>query len=154
LKLKRSVRTWVIRALEDPVAKILAKKSHLTKIQLETLLIDLISDNLSDFSLKYDDKVKFRLTKAKISRGSFNRTLQQAKGNVVKAIYTIILLGYLGVFEDTKLNSYIEIANELNRYMEAYRESRNVSKDQNERKRVVRMIRDDLEKKLTEFSNM
>ena len=154
MKLKRSVRAWVIRALDDPVAKILAKKSHLTKIQLETLLIDLISDNLSDFPLKYDDKVKFRLTKAKISRGSFNRTLQQAKGNVVKAIYTIILLGYLGVFEDTKLDSYIEIANELNRYMEAYRESRNASKDQNERKRIVRMIRDDLEKKLTEFSNM
>ncbi len=154
MKLKGSVRVWVTRALEDPVAKILAKKSHLTKIQLETLLIDLISDNLSDFPLKYDEKVKFRLTKAKISRGSFNRTLQQAKGNVVKAIYTIILLGYLGVFEDTKLDSYIEIANELNRYMEAYRESRNTSINQTERRRMVRMIRNDLEKKLAELSKM
>jgi hypothetical protein len=152
--LKGSVRAWVIRALEDPVARILAKNSHLTKIQLETLLIDLISDNLSDFPLKYDEKVKFRLTKAKISRGSFNRTLQQAKGNVVKAIYTIILLGYLGVFEDTKLDSYIEIANELNRYIEAYRENSNISKDQTERKNMVKMIRDDLEKRLAEFSKM
>ena len=154
MKLKRSVRAWVIRALDDPDAKILAKKSHLTKIQLETLLIDLISDNMSDFPLKYDEKVQFRLTKAKISRGSFNRTLKQAKRNVVKAIYTLILLGYLGVFEDTKLDPYIEIANELNSYIEAYRESKNGRKDQNERVKIVKMIRDDLEKRLTELSKM
>jgi hypothetical protein len=83
LKLKDGVQAWLNGALNDPIVKILSKNSQLTKTQLETLLIDVLSENLSGKQLKYDDKAALRLTKAKISRGSFNRTLKQSRENVI-----------------------------------------------------------------------
>ena len=68
-------------------------------------------------------KPTLRLTKAKISRGSFNRTLKQSKENVIKSIYTVLLLGYLGVFDSTTLDPYLEIANKLHEYVEAHQET-------------------------------
>ncbi len=38
LKLKDGVQAWLNGALNDPIVKILAKNSQLTKTQLETLL--------------------------------------------------------------------------------------------------------------------
>ncbi len=101
MKLRDSVHSLLESSINDPIAKIMADNSHLTKTQLETLLIDILSDNIAGKSLKYDEKARLRLTKAKISRGAFNRTLRQAKQNVTKSIYTVILLGYLGLFETT-----------------------------------------------------
>ena len=98
MKLKDSIQIWLNGALADPIVEILAKNSQLTKTQLETFLIDVLAENMSDKQLKYDEKANLRLTKAKISRGSFNRTLKQSKENVIKSIYTVLLLGYLGVF--------------------------------------------------------
>ena len=140
---------WVIRALEDPIVKILAKKSHLTKIQLETLLIDLISDNMSDFPLKYDEKVQFRLTKAKISRGSFNRTLKQSQKNIITSIYTLLLLGYLGIFDSPALSSYIEISNKLKTYIESWNDIKTL---QSEGSRVAEILRTELEQMLSEHA--
>ena len=122
LKLKDGVQAWLNGALNDPIVKILAKNSQLTKTQLETLLIDILAENISDKQLKYDEKAALRLTKAKISRGSFNRTLKQSKENVIKSIYTVLLLGYLGVFESTTLDPYLEIANKLHEYVEAHQD--------------------------------
>lgn len=153
VKLKKSVQSWLTRVLNDPIAKILARNSHLTKTQLETLLIDILSENIADKTLKYDEKARLRLTKAKISRGAFNRTLKQAKNNVVKAIYTLLLLGYLGVFETTTLDSYLEIANKLNTYMKAYSNTPNKSQDSNEHIEVIRVIRQELETSLKELLN-
>src|SRR5450756_236481 len=93
MKLKDGVQFWLNGALNDPIVKILAKNSQLTKTQLETLLIDVLAENMSGKQLKYDDKAALRLTKAKISRGAFNRTLKQSKENVIKSIYTVLLLG-------------------------------------------------------------
>ncbi len=117
LKLKDGVQAWLNGALNDPIVKILAKNSQLTKTQLETLLIDVLAENISDKQLNYDEKASLRLTKAKISRGSFNRTLKQSKENVIKSIYTVLLLGYLGIFESTTLDPYLEIANKLHEYV-------------------------------------
>lgn len=153
MKLKDSVQSWLISALNDPITKILAKNSHLTKIQLETLLIDALSENIAGKPLKYDEKARLRLIKAKISRGAFNRTLKQAKDNVVKAIYTVLLLGYLGVFESTTLDPYLEIANKLNTYMEAYKNMPNKSGELNEHLKVIKMIREELETSLKQLSN-
>ena len=117
MKLKDSVQSWLTGSTSDPIVKIIAENSHLTKTQLETLLIDILSENIAGKPLKYDEKASLRLTKAKISRGAFNRTLRQAKENVIKSIYTVLLLGYLGVFESTTLDPYLEIANKLREYM-------------------------------------
>jgi hypothetical protein len=139
-------------SINDPIAKIMADNSHLTKTQLETLLIDILSDNISGKSLKYDEKARLRLTKAKISRGAFNRTLKQAKENVTKSIYTVILLGYLGLFETTTLDPYLEIANQLHTYLDAYNNAVSEGTSPGERLRIMGLLRKQLETSLQELS--
>jgi len=153
LKLKEDVQSWLLRSLGDPIVKILAKNSHLTKTQLETLLIDILSENIAGKPLKYDEKARLRITKAKISRGAFNRTLKQAKENTVKAIYTVLLLGYLGVFESTTLDPYFEIANKLQQYTEAYKNIPNKVDEPNEHLKIIEILREELETSLKKLSN-
>lgn len=153
MKLKESVQSWLTSSLNDPIVKILAKNNHLTKTQLETLLIDILSESIAGKPLKYDEKARLRLTRAKISRGAFNRTLKQAKENVIKAIYTVLLLGYLGIFESTTLDPYLEIANKLHKYVEAYKNIPNKSEELNEHLKVIKMIREELETSLKQLSN-
>jgi len=114
------IQNWIKRLLEDPLTVILLKNSLLSKIQLETFLIDLLSEDITGNSMKYEDKTKLRLNDKGISRGSFNRTLKQANRNVNKSINTILLLGYLGIFKTPQLQPFIEISNNLDRYMKSY----------------------------------
>ena len=153
MKLKESVQPWLLSSLNDPIAQIIYKNSHLTRTQLETLLIDVLSENISGKSLKYDEKAGLRLTKAQITRGSFNRTLKQAKDNVTKSIYTVILLGYLGLFDSTTLDPYLEIANKLHTYLEAYKSIPEGTEDLTERMKVIEMIRQELETSLKQVAN-
>lgn len=117
-----SARKWIIRALEDPIAEILLENSHLTKIQLETLLIDILAEENAEKRIKYDEKVKLRLKKGGISRGAFNRTLKQARKNVISTIYSILLLGYLGFWDTPQMEVFIEASHRLQTYMDAYQE--------------------------------
>lgn len=153
MKLKESLQPWLYSSLNDPIVKILSRNSHLTTTQLETLLIDILSENMAGKSLKYDEKAALRLTKAKISRGSFNRTLGQSKENVTRSIYTVILLGYLGVFESTTLDPYLEIANKLKEYLEACKGMPNGRDELSERLKVIEMIREELETSLKQLSS-
>jgi hypothetical protein len=153
LKLKEGVQTWLNGALNDPIVKILAKNSQLTKTQLETLLIDILAENLAGKQLKYDEKANLRLTKAKISRGSFNRTLKQSKENVIRSIYTVLLLGYLGVFESTTLDPYLEIANKLQEYVEAHQDMPGNEEELEDHLKVIQIIRQELETSLKRLSN-
>jgi hypothetical protein len=153
LKLKEGVTAWLNGALNDPIVKILAKNSQLTKIQLETLLIDVLAENLSGKHLKYDDKAALRLTKAKLSRGSFNRTLKQSRENVIKSIYTVLLLGYLGVFETTTLDPYLEIANKLHEYVDAHQDMPNKEEELKDHLKVIEIIRKELETSLKRLSS-
>lgn len=153
MKLKENVQTWINGSLNDPIAGILTKNSHLTKTQLETLLIDILAESFSGKQLKYDDKAQLRLTKAKITRGAFNRTLRQAKENVIKSIYTVLLLGYLGVFENTTLDPYLEIANKLHTYLEAYMQMPNKREDLDNHLKLIEMVREELETSLKQLSS-
>ena len=153
LKLKDGVTAWLNGALNDPIVQILAKNSQLTKTQLETLLIDVLSENISGKQLKYDEKAALRLTRAKISRGSFNRTLKQSRENVIKSIYTILLLGYLGVFETTTLDPYLEIANKLHEYVEAHQDIPSKEEEVKDHLKVIEIIRNELETSLKRLSN-
>jgi len=153
LKLKETVQMWLISSLNDPVVKILARNSHLTKTQLETLLIDVLSENIAKKPLKYDEKARLRLTKAKISRGAFNRTLKQAKENVVKSIYTVLLLGYLGIFESTTLDLYLEIANKLQEYLDTYKAMMKRDKYEDDQLKIIEIMREELETGLKKLSN-
>lgn len=153
MKLKEGVQSWLTGALNDPIVNILAKNSQLTKTQLETLLIDVLAENISGKSLKYDEKAKLRLTKAKISRGAFNRTLKQSKENVIKSIYTVLLLGYLGIFETTTLDPYLEIANKLRAYVDAHKNVSIKAREQDERLKIIEIIREELETSLKQLAN-
>ncbi len=153
MKLKEGVQAWLNGALNDPIVKILSKNSQLTKTQLETLLIDVLAENMSGKQLKYDEKARLRLTKAKISRGSFNRTLKQSKENVIKSIYTVLLLGYLGVFDTTTLDPYLEIANKLHDYVEAHKDIPNKEEDLKDHLKVIEIIRQELETSLNRLSS-
>lgn len=134
------VQYWINRQLKDPITKILLPGSNLTEIQLNTLLLDLMTDSVSHKKLTYREKATLRRLKVEaknegkktkretvqtvhgVSRGAFNRVLKQARRNVIRSIYTIILLGYLGVFEDPKLRPYLVLAKELREYVKTYEE--------------------------------
>jgi len=152
MKLKESVQKWIKAALSDPIAKILVKNSDLTKTQIETLLIDILAENIVGKPLKYDEKARLRLSKGGISRGAFNRTLRQAKKNAIKSIYTIILLGYLGIFESTQLDPYIEVASKLQTYIKAYKDILKGKRLANEHLRIMNILREELEASLTVLS--
>ncbi len=153
MKLKDEVQIWLTGALSDPIVQVLAKNSQLSKTQLETLLIDILAENIAGKQLKYDEKASLRLTKAKISRGAFNRTLKQSKENVIKSIYTVLLLGYLGVFDSTTLDPYLEIANKLHDYVEAHKDVPNKEEELKDHLKVIEIIRKELETSLKRLSS-
>jgi len=149
-----SAQNWIKRILEDPITKILLENSNLTNIQLETLLIDILSEENIEKRLKYHEKVKLRLKKEGISRGAFTRTLKQARRNVVQTIYTLFLLGYVGFFEDPTLDKYAEVAHNLERYTEAYREvweKMEAGRATEEDLKVVKILQNELEERLKEL---
>lgn len=147
--MKEKAQNWIKYTLTDPMVKILSKNSHLTKTQLETLLIDVLAENISDKSLKYDEKAQIR--HLAVSRGAFNRSLRQARQNVIQSIYTILLLGYVGILEDTSLEPYIEVANKLQTYIETQRKLvKKVPKQ--EHLRSVALLHEELTKSLEELT--
>jgi hypothetical protein len=105
----------IYKTFRDPIAGLLLKQSNLTRIQFETLIIDLLTDILSDKKLSFYEKSLFR--KEKVSRGSFSRTLAQARGSVISSIFTIVLLSYIGVF-DKPFEEYQELAEKLRDYLD------------------------------------
>ena len=152
-QLKENVQNWIIRLTNDPIAKILTKNSNLTKIQIETLLIDIFAQNMSGKTLKYDEKARLRLIKAGVSRGSFNRTLKQARKNVIQAIYTILLLGYFGVFDSASLNPYLEVSHKLKAYADMCKDIFQGNKPTEEHLRIIKILNQELEAILNSLSN-
>jgi len=116
---EKNIQQYVKEIINNQFIELLLNKSNLTKIQLETLLIDILLDDISQKQNLNDKKAQLRL-KGPISRGSFNRSLKQAKKNILKSIITIVLLQYLNILEKGSLNSFIEISNRLNSYIETY----------------------------------
>lgn len=124
----------------------------MTRTQLETLLIDALAENMTAKRLTYEEKAQLRPKKAKISRGSFNRTLRQAKENTIRSVYTLLLLGYFGILEDTSLTPYLEVANKLKTYTEAYRDLLTTRDGATEQLHVIAMLREELETMLEQLS--
>ncbi|MFW9801277.1 MAG: hypothetical protein ACFFFC_01390 [Candidatus Thorarchaeota archaeon] len=106
------------RVLQEPILKALLDQSTLTKVQLETLLIDLVVEDEHGSHIPYDEKASLRLKRkgSGVSRGSFNRTLGQARRNVTRCLYTMLLLAYLGLFEFTLFRPFEEIASRIGDY--------------------------------------
>ena len=127
------VQNWVKGIINDPLARTLLENSRLTQTQLETLLIDILADQLIDKKISYMEKSTMRLTDRKISRGAFSRTLQQARQNMTRSVLTVLLLGYVGVLETPSLSPFLEASNKLENYMREFvmikKEEKNDFKD-------------------------
>jgi GTPase Era involved in 16S rRNA processing len=65
----------------------------------------------------------------------------------------VLLLGYLGIFESTTLDPYLEVANKLKEYLDAYKDTSDQVSDPRERLKVIEMIREELETSLKQLSN-
>lgn len=150
--LRDEIQKWLVSLNKDPIFKILLKNSNLTKVQAETFLIDILAEKISEKRVVYEDKAKLRLVKSGVSRGSFNRTLAQARRNIIRSIYTVILLGYLGIFDDSRLEPYIEISNKIKAYGEKYKdlwERKEIGEDQI---RILRTLQTEIEEGLSILS--
>ena len=103
------------RTFQDPITDLLLKNSSLTKTQFETLIIDLLTDLMSDEKVSFYQKTLFR--NKKVSRGSFSRSLSQARSNVISSIFTIVLMSYIGVFDARPFDDYYFLAEKLKEYV-------------------------------------
>lgn len=108
------------QVLKEPILKALLDQSVLTPVQLETLLIDLVVEGEYGDHIPYEDKATFRSRsgsrKSGVTRGSFNRTLRQARRNVTRCFYTMLLLAYLGLFNLTLFRPFEEVASRIGDY--------------------------------------
>ncbi len=152
MTVKENVQNWLKRSVNDPIAIILSKNSNLTKAQLESLLIDFLANNIAEKSLTNEEKANLRISKAEISRGAFNRTLRQARKNVIQSIYTLLLLGYLGMFSSVRMDPYLEAANKLQDYVSAYKDVLSNTELAEEQLRIMNMLRKELESSLEQLS--
>jgi hypothetical protein len=104
----------VEKTFQDPITDILLKNSNLTRIQFETIVIDMLTDIISENKLSFDEKILFR--SEKVSRGSFSRSLSQARKNLISSMFTIVLFSYLGVFDERPFDEYYILAERLREY--------------------------------------
>jgi hypothetical protein len=117
------------KALDDPIVRRLLKSSDLTRIQFETLLINFVYDEaIGKGAGMYDRKALARSFKKSskawrakpyprgVSRGAFRRVLSQACRNVVRSMYTLFLLGYIGILDTPGLHAYIDLSEMVTQY--------------------------------------
>lgn len=107
-------RGSIRETLSDPATKLLLRNSQLTLHQLETLLADSLSSEKR--GLKAQRRL-FRPSGKRVSRGAFNRTLIQAQNNIIRSIYTILLLGYVGLFDTPSLQPFTELSDTIQGYV-------------------------------------
>lgn len=113
---RESIRTLT----RDPMTKLLLSNSQLTVPQLETLLADSLS---SEEDERKGGRRLYRPSGRNISRGAFNRTLIQAQNNVIRSIYTVLLLGYVGLFDSAALQPFMELSDTIQSYIQETRQT-------------------------------
>jgi len=113
------VRETIRNTIHDPVARSLLQSSQLTTIQLETLLAASFSN---ENHTKKGIRSLCRPSKSRISRGAYNRTLIQAQNNVIRSIYTVLLLGYLGLFDSPALQPFLELSDTIQGFVQEVRQ--------------------------------
>jgi len=109
-------RDAIRKLIQDPVTKSLAYGSQLTLAQLETLLAASFSD---ENGLKRSNRRLYCPSRNHISRGAYNRSLIQAQNNIIRAIYTVLLLGYVGLFNSSALQPFLELSDTIQGFIEA-----------------------------------
>jgi hypothetical protein len=110
-----------IRSLtRDPVTKLLLGNSQLTLAQLETLLAESLS---SETDVRKALRRFYRPSGRNLTRGAFNRTLIQAENNVIRSIYTVLLLAYVGLYDTASLQPFLELSDTIQSYVHEARQA-------------------------------
>ena len=119
-KIIKNLTSGTKQVLKEPILQKLQEGSTLSLAQLETLLIDLVVEDNLGSHITYDDKASFRSRSGSrssgVSRGAFNRTLNQARRNVTRCLYTMLLLAYLGLFDSTVFRPFEVVATRIGDY--------------------------------------
>ena len=119
-KVIRTLTSGTRRVLKEPILQKLQEGSTLSPAQLETLLIDLVVEDNFGSHITYEDKASYRSRSGSrsrgVSRGAFNRTLNQARRNVTRCLYTMLLLAYLGLFDSTVFRPFEVVAARIGDY--------------------------------------
>lgn len=111
------------KIFKDPITILLLKNSNLTDLQFETFVIDVLTEVLSEDKISYQEKSFLR--NKKVSRGSFSRTLSQSRNNIISSIFTILLIYYIGVFDNLPFEDYELLADQLREYSKLVEETNN-----------------------------
>ena len=88
----------------DPILNYLYQHSHLTQTQLDTFLI-----RKQHINIKLQNQIKLKDGNIP-TKGAFLRSLQQAKNNINKSIYTILLMNYLEIIDYNDIQNIDKIS--------------------------------------------
>ena len=88
----------------DPILNYLYQHSHLTQTQLDTFLI-----RKQQINIKLQNQIKLKDGNIP-TKGAFLRSLQQAKNNINKSIYTILLMNYLEIIDYNDIQNIDKIS--------------------------------------------
>jgi len=133
-------KSFVESVFEDEILLTLLNNSNLTRKQFESLIIDFSLEKMLDDNLTMRHKTRLRTDRENLSRGAFLRTLSQAKMNVVRSLYTIFLLGYVGILDSLEFEPFIEISQRIKSHVE------NLEKEEDEENytKAIKVLSDEL----------
>jgi len=115
---QEALRDYVKSIFTDPIFQLLSTQSLFTEIQLESLLIDYISSDPALERVPPETKIVLREISKGRTRGSYNRTLSQARRKLTKILSSVLLVGYVGLMDPTQVTELVETASELRELQE------------------------------------
>ncbi|HJX22786.1 MAG TPA: hypothetical protein VJ574_00015 [Candidatus Bathyarchaeia archaeon] len=153
-EMEAEIREKMDDLLKDSILTLLLSRSQLTRIQAETLFIEALTNDLAERTLNSDVKAKIRSKNKALTRGAFNRTLSQAKSNIRRSIFTILLLNYVGLLPSLGLTYFEEATNKLKEYLETYKGLSNADVSSSEYYKKLRILRSELEDLFSQLMKM
>ncbi|MFN3621460.1 MAG: hypothetical protein ACK4TI_01065 [Nitrososphaerales archaeon] len=103
----------MLKALQqkNKLLPILIKGSTLTNVEVDTLLCELEGKKTAK---QLKERVALR-DRENITLGAYSRTRRQAYTRISKALKTLLLLSYLGILTQDRLNTLLKAAELLNK---------------------------------------
>ena len=140
---------WSLARLkEDRLAKTILQNSHLSEVQFSSLVIDVLWPTSQPSSADGGQRSRRR----QVSKGAFNRSLAQARRNVIKSIYTVFLLAYFGLFDSPKLEPFLRLGDEMKTFLDAKHETGH--EGESEAQDAMKALENALENSIGELARM
>jgi hypothetical protein len=140
---------WSLARLkDDKLAKTILENSHLSEVQFASLIIDVLWSTSQPSSGDGGPRSRRR----EVSKGAFNRSLAQARRNVIKSIYTVFLLAYFGLFDSPKLEPFLRLGDEMKTFLDAKQETEH--EGDSETRDAMETLENALEKSIDELARM